>query len=108
MGNAHKLRAKVIHQGTPKETVDDRETTYGDAWKKTGQIMSFLMGDGELVLPDPLFSTTYVFAWMMILNKLVRAITSPNNPDHWLDIAGYATLVYEEVKREASETLSSQ
>lgn len=36
----------------------------------------------------------------MILHKIARAIAgSPNFPDHWHDIAGYATLIEEELKQ---------
>lgn len=30
-------------------------------------------------------------ATMMILMKVSRLITSPEHPDHWIDIAGYAS-----------------
>lgn len=31
-------------------------------------------------------------AMFMIATKLARLMKSPNNPDHWVDIAGYAAL----------------
>jgi hypothetical protein len=37
----------------------------------------------------------------MIVHKLCRALCGdPNHKDHWLDIAGYATRVAEEIDRE--------
>ena len=43
-------------------------------------------------------------AVMMIANKLARvAHGDPTNPDHWADIAGYATLVAEQLVTEQEE-----
>jgi len=102
MGNSNKLRARVIRQGV--EIIQERDEAYGAAWKTTGEILAFLLAKpGQ---PPPLFQTPYSFNWIMILNKLNRALASPENPDHWLDIAGYATLVYEEVKNDVKDPLS--
>jgi hypothetical protein len=104
MGNPSKLRARVVRQGT--EIIAERDEAYGAAWKTTGEILAFLLAKPS---QNPaLFQTPYGFNWIMILNKLNRALASPENPDHWLDIAGYATLVYEEVKDAAEEELPSQ
>jgi hypothetical protein len=43
-----------------------------------------------------IWQTPYSFAWQMILNKLIRAMASPENADHWKDIQGYCQLVLEE------------
>ena len=101
MGDGDLIRARVIRQG--KEVVEEREATYGQAWKITGEILAFLIKKKM-----PLFDTHFVFNWAMILNKLCRALITPNNPDHWLDIAGYATLVYEEVKDAAEKDIPSE
>ncbi len=108
MGNPNKLRARVIRQGTEEiiNEVQKREREYGQAWKITGEILAFLLPPNKGKLP--LFNTHFVFNWAMILNKLCRALISPNNPDHWLDIAGYATLVYEEVKDAAEKDIPSE
>ncbi len=105
MGDPNKLRARVIRQG--HEIIKERDDAYGAAWKVTGEILAFLL-DKPRDQVAPLFRTHYVFNWGMILNKLCRALASPNNPDHWLDIAGYATLVYEEVKNATEEELPSE
>lgn len=104
MGDPYKLRARVVHQGV--EIIKERDEAYGASWKTTGEILAFLLAKpGQ---NPPLFQTPYSFNWIMILNKLTRALASPENPDHWLDIAGYATLVYEEVKNAAEEELPGE
>lgn len=104
MGNPNLIRARVIRKG--KEVIEERDPVYGQAWKTTGEILQFFLRDH---VPTPkLFFTHYVFNWIMILNKLSRILSSPDNPDHWLDIAGYATLVYEEVKDEAEKDIPSE
>lgn len=102
------MRAKVVRQGVEEvlDVVEEREKVYGRSWKITGEILAFFLKDHSTM--PKLFSTYYVFNWIMILNKLSRILSSPNNPDHWLDIAGYATLVYEEVKDEAEKNLPSE
>ncbi len=104
MGDDFKLRARVIRQG--QEIVEERDDAYGAAWKTSGEILAFLLPPNKVKFP--LFNTHFVFSWIMILNKLTRALVTPNNPDHWLDIAGYATLVYEEVKDETEEILPGE
>ncbi len=104
MGNGDLIRARVIRQGT--EVIEERDEAYGRAWVKTGQILSFLLRNPSA--QPALFSTHWVFSWIMILNKLSRILSSPDNPDHWLDIAGYATLVYEEVKDAAEKDIPSE
>lgn len=38
----------------------------------------------------------------MIMHKISRITCgNPHEPDHWLDIAGYATLVYKDLSNEA-------
>lgn len=45
-------------------------------------------------LPD-----THLEALDMICHKIARILAGdPNEPDHWHDIAGYATLVEKEIK----------
>ncbi len=108
MGNPKLIRARVIRQGTEKvlDVMEERDKEYGDAWKITGEILAFLLSPNKK--KSPLFNTHFVFNWAMILNKLCRALITPNNPDHWLDIAGYATLVYEEVKDAAEKDIPSE
>lgn len=104
MGNPDKLRARVIRQGV--DVIQERDDAYGAAWKTTGEILAFLLAKPSQ--NPPLFQTPYGFNWIMILNKLNRALASPENPEHWLDIAGYATLVYEEVENATKKALPSE
>lgn len=80
-----------------RDLVDERDAKYGKAWLVTGRLMSII--NTKLLMGRGLF-----FAWVMILNKLVRATATPDDPDHWKDIAGYALLVvdYLEGKNEPS------
>jgi len=70
--------------------LNNREKTYGKSWYITGIILGVLkIGDTVLAQACP----EYLFSWILILNKLIRALTSPFDEDHWDDIIGYATLV---------------
>lgn len=77
---------------SPTPITKGRNEMYKDAWKVTGDLCAhphvlqrlfYLIRDHP-----PIF-----FPWVMILNKLVRALASPETIDHWDDIIGYATLV---------------
>ncbi len=75
----------------------DRDEEYGDAWKTSGEILHTLSEHlNELIRKAP----QYVYAWLMILNKLIRACRTPYNMDHWIDIQGYAKLVSDDIHRE--------
>jgi hypothetical protein len=65
-----------------------RGQEYGPAWLTTNNIVQEL-GTQNL---NNLVRAGFFFNWVMILNKLVRAMVTPNNRDHWLDIIGYAQL----------------
>lgn len=99
MGDSNRLRASVVNQGTETSDVElilrERGSVYGDAWKHTGIVLNDLGGSLDELLRGP-----YAFAWIMIQNKLTRALRTPNDPDHWKDIAGYATLVYNDLVSE--------
>jgi hypothetical protein len=96
MGNSKKLRARVIRQGVDV-ILDERGKQYGDAWKITGAIVAHLARNYDMTV---IMSSLYFFNWLIIMNKLVRAMATPGNEDHWLDIAGYAKLVAEDLERE--------
>jgi len=84
--------------------VASRNTQYGAAWLTTGKLIGFLSKEFyEFLERAPNFS----YAWVIILNKLVRLLHDPENLDSWQDIAGYATLVAEELEHgKASSTQS--
>lgn len=69
-----------------RNMLDNRDVKYGQSWLVTGKLMPLLKLDR--IINQGLF-----FAWIMILNKLMRAMTTPDDIDHWKDIAGYAILV---------------
>lgn len=92
--------------------VDDilqtRNSTHGD-WAAQAQLsevlwQNILMGiaqtnDGQITLTPSQSQSLH-----MICTKMSRiACGNPNEPDHWDDIAGYATLAAREVRREKVE-----
>jgi hypothetical protein len=91
----------------PKESVSQEEVIgqilnqrgkeYGEAWKLAGIMMGSV---AHLFFNMLIYSPQYAHNWVLILSKLVRALTSPRNPDHWKDIAGYATLCLKEIENE--------
>lgn len=81
------------------DVLQTRGTEYGQAWDVTGELVDHeyvLTGLVRLVRAFP----QAWYPWVMILNKLVRILTSPRKLDHWVDIAGYATLVVNHLKGE--------
>ena len=81
MGNEQSIR----------DLIKNRDTKYGRSWYVTGLILKLLNTDN--IIQHGLF-----FAWVMILNKSIRALTTPDNPDHWRDIAGYAMLILDQLE----------
>ncbi len=81
MGNKQSLRDLLV----------DRDTEYGRAWLVTGRVIKLL--NIHLII-----DSGYFFNWVMILNKLIRALTTPRNVDHWRDMAGYAILVLDDLE----------
>ena len=68
-----------------------RNEQYADAWMWTGKVMAALPREYVTQLLHG-FPEAYL-PWVTILCKLLRALGTPYNVDHWRDIAGYATLV---------------
>jgi hypothetical protein len=80
-----------------EETLASREKTHGPAWWVTGVLIREL----RATYPegwDNLINSGYSYSWIIILNKLVRALTTPHEADHWHDIQGYARLTEEFIK----------
>lgn len=75
---------------TMKKIVDHRDAEYRDAWMKTNEVVFSLVRDVAYFIVDAKWA---FFSWVMILNKLMRVLSSPENRDHWIDIQGYAQLV---------------
>lgn len=72
--------------------VESRDKTYDEAWLKTTKVMQLLDVEHTTI-----WQTPYSFAWLMSLNKLIRAMASPEHEDHWKDIQGYCQLILEEM-----------
>lgn len=73
-----------------------RSEQYGDAWYLTGEVHNLLrrkQPGGDQLLSD----LGYLFPWMVTLSKLIRAMRSPADRDHWQDVIGYAQLVLDDL-----------
>ncbi len=78
MSNPNTIEALIKH----------RREEYGEAW-----ILA-----SEMARPlklDEITRVNFLYVVMVILSKLARIAKSPTNIDHWKDIAGYATLVFQ-------------
>lgn len=71
-----------------------RNKEYADAWAKTGVLLAPIK---EELFRFLMMAPRHFFPWLLIFNKLLRALATPYNRDHWLDIIGYATLVLHDV-----------
>lgn len=78
-----------------EDLVAERSKKYGDAHLTTSRIVRLL---SESCLLDNILVSNLFFCWLMILNKLVRALADPNYLDNWQDIAGYAELALKELE----------
>ena len=81
-----------------KPLLDRRQETHGDAWIAHGALMHesevYRAAFGRVTEESP-----YGLAWMMIVNKLIRASFDPTFDDHWKDIVGYAQLVLDDLAK---------
>jgi len=78
------------YEGRVLVLVSERDEEYGASWLHTSKLLTWFYEHGLLfrIIHDSVF----LFNWIMILNKLVRALATPSNKDHWTDIQGYALL----------------
>jgi len=68
----------------------EERADYGKAWSETGEMLLPVSGKVvQLLLTHP----KMWYAWVMIFNKAVRALSSPTKEDHYVDIIGYAELI---------------
>lgn len=74
-----------------EELLEQRGAEYGPAWQITGRWI--VENARALVLCGD-----YAFCVIMVHNKLVRAQTSPFNPDHYLDALGYINLMLQDME----------
>lgn len=77
------------------ELLQERGTVYGEAWKLTGLVMGLLEREFDAFLH---LRPEYAYNWVAILCKLIRALQTPGDPDHWKDIIGYATLILHNIE----------
>ena len=84
---------------TIEETLDAREKTHGD-FEKVSMVAQEIKG----IVSENATHTVSVEkreAIDMIATKIARIVCgNPNDPDHWLDIEGYARLVRERIGNE--------
>ena len=82
---------------TPSTTalIDGRGEQYGAAHLTTSRIVQLLY---SMHLHTNIIKSDVFFCWLMILNKLVRALADPSYKDNWADIAGYAELALRELE----------
>jgi hypothetical protein len=81
---------------TIEDTLHIRGAQYMDAWLLTGEITNQMYVQDRL---KKLMDAGYMYAWITILCKLFRALATPNERDHWVDIAGYAQLVVDNLDK---------
>ena len=92
----------MAHTMTPQELIESRDKTHG-FYPDTASIVQFLKRCArdarnwercDSKTGEPIMSDAQREAVDMIMHKLGRVLNGdPNEPDHWQDIAGYATLV---------------
>jgi hypothetical protein len=67
---------------------------------EVAEMLKWCLRQGIDASPN-VYSPAQLFALDMFMHKIARIVMgNPNEPDHWLDIAGYATLVMEDIKQE--------
>jgi len=80
-----------------EEIISDRARTHGD-WPTQAQLLADLIGLVARSGAGERMSATQVVAMNMAMLKVARICCGdPNHADHWRDIAGYATLVADEL-----------
>lgn len=83
---------------TPQDTIESREATHGDyfAQANLAQSLKEMIHDAKKFKDLPVDQAETLD---MICVKISRILHGNNNePDHWLDLAGYATLCYNRLK----------
>lgn len=82
-----------------KDLIRSRGVKHG-AFETNAQYTQSLYGVVEDSINYPLLTDVQSCALYMICHKIGRILAGdPREKDHWLDIAGYATLVIEDMER---------
>ena len=70
---------------------------------EVAEMLKWCLRQGIDASPN-IFSPAQMYALDMFMNKVSRIVMgNPNEPDHWQDIVGYATLALEDIKQESSD-----
>ena len=82
------------------DILEERAKVHGD-FKQQAHVAVLLKG---VIVGKGRFSAVHEEALSMILHKVARIVAGdPNHRDHWDDIAGYATLVSNEIGEKDEE-----
>jgi hypothetical protein len=86
------------------DTLNERAKTHGD-FRENGRIMQMLKDASKTGKNWTFLTDDKKEAIEMILHKIGRILSgNPDEPDHWKDIAGYATLVENILTKGVSHT----
>lgn len=81
-----------------KMIVETKDFKYGQSWAIADEIIK-LMG----ATIKPIEDWQYLIPTVLIIVKVCRAIVSPWDKDHWIDIQGYAQLVVDAIEADDEE-----
>lgn len=82
-----------------QDVLSEREKTHGD-YLEVSQIAQMLYNDMMASRNGPRLPAFQKEALHMICSKVARLLSGDNlEADHWVDIAGYATLVVNNLER---------
>ena len=71
---------------------------------EVAEMLKWCLRQGIDASPN-IYSPAQLYALDMFMNKVSRIVMgNPNEPDHWIDIAGYSMLVVEDMKQSGSPT----
>lgn len=102
--NSLLLRKERSEEMSIQETLNQRAKTHG-CFIENGRIMQALKMEMINSVNWNSLQPHQKEALQMIQHKIGRILSgNPNEPDHWLDISGYATLVVNILTEEKSHT----
>ena len=101
-GNTEKTSStsnESSESGQIKRLLEERQQTHGNTWYIAGWIIQLALADEVSSVVKSHWGWT-IHNWVLILSKLIRALHTPWEVDHWRDIEGYARLVREELQKQ--------
>lgn len=90
---------------TVSEILEERKKTHGEFINhaRISQRLKFVVND-ELQLANKMLDADMQESLDMICHKIARIINgNDETADHWADVAGYSTLVYNRLLKEQNE-----